>query len=460
MSPRATYEPPWPAQTPPPPEPSSSSSSPKRKRRRLSVEEQPTKRQIADQSEVSQALQNCSNQGNDVFSCFPDGQTVVPQHEYCYFVWNSKLPYWQYTDSVDVYLFHADTNQPVTSLLNQPNSWERTGRTSLQVNDQWFGERGRAWDNSPISYPFYWAVVSAGGSPVSLPYSPATFTAVQTTYLDVVASSLSSASSASAASSSRAAESSRSASLTSGVSAGASPTGSGSGSGTIPSNSSGGAGPRGSGSAGDGGGNVQAGASSSFPHGAIAAIVVLGFLALVASGILIFLIMRRMRARRANANRTSMGSESPMMANVGGMGGPQSPLLGEAGLAAAGMGAGAAAGAASSIHHEHPPSVAPDDGASTISQAHSASEPVPFSGADAAIMADAFRKALRKPDFAGRPVEEGESPEANNGSGRNSELLNRELAEEGRDIRSVSSSRGVRVETLSDAGDTAQDNPH
>lgn len=70
-------------------------------------------------------------------------------------------------------------------------------------------------------------------------------------------------------------------------------------------------------------------------------------------------------------------------------------------------------------------------------------------------MADAFRKMLRKPDFAGQPVEEGESPDGE----RENEMINRELAEEGRDIRSVRSERGVRVETLSDAGDydTVQD---
>jgi hypothetical protein len=59
---------------------------------------------------------------------------------------------------------------------------------------------------------------------------------------------------------------------------------------------------------------------------------------------------------------------------------------------------------------------------------------------------------LRKPDFADAPVEEGESPPDSTDRGR--EELNRELAEEGRDIRSVSSSRGVRVETLSDDADT------
>ncbi|THH11643.1 hypothetical protein EW145_g514 [Phellinidium pouzarii] len=59
--------------------------------------------------------------------------------------------------------------------------------------------------------------------------------------------------------------------------------------------------------------------------------------------------------------------------------------------------------------------------------------------------------ALRKPEFTDQPVEEGESPEA---MAEQPELLSRELAEEGRDIRSVGSSRDVRVETLSDGGDT------
>jgi len=105
-----------------------------------------------------------------------------------------------------------------------------------------------------------------------------------------------------------------------------------------------------------------------------------------------------------------------------------------------------------------PPSVGSPDGASTISHTHSAGDSGPFSGADAAIMADAFRKALRKPDFAARPIEEGDSPEAPDE--RESELISRELAEEGRDIRSVSSSRGVKVETMSDgAGDAAHDGP-
>jgi hypothetical protein len=62
-------------------------------------------------------------------------------------------------------------------------------------------------------------------------------------------------------------------------------------------------------------------------------------------------------------------------------------------------------------------------------------------------MADAFRKALRKPDFAEQPVEEGESPPEQ----KDETLINRELAEEGRGIRSVGSSQRVRVEALGDS---------
>ena len=111
----------------------------------------------------------------------------------------------------------------------------------------------------------------------------------------------------------------------------------------------------------------------------------------------------------------------------------------------------------SSVGHRAPSVVSPD-GASTISRVGSVGDSGPFSGADAAIMADAFRKALRKPDFVDRPVEEGDSPDQPDiGNPQEDLLLNQHLAEEGRDIRSVSSSRGVKVETLSDSGETAQD---
>ena len=89
------------------------------------------------------------------------------------------------------------------------------------------------------------------------------------------------------------------------------------------------------------------------------------------------------------------------------------------------------------------------DAASTTSEGGG-----PLSGADAAIIADAFRKKLRKPDFAARPVDEGDSPDTTGERERETEaagkvVLSRELAEEGRDIRYVSSSKGFKVESQS-----------
>jgi len=84
------------------------------------------------------------------------------------------------------------------------------------------------------------------------------------------------------------------------------------------------------------------------------------------------------------------------------------------------------------------------DGASTNSE-------TPFSTMDAAVMAEAFRNALRKPDFAAGPPEEGD-PGENSPEPQDGELLSRELAEEGRGLRNVSTSREVRVEQLPEGG--------
>ncbi|KAJ6619555.1 hypothetical protein B0H10DRAFT_1172537 [Mycena sp. CBHHK59/15] len=373
------------------------------------------------------AKTNCEiNSGNDIVSCFPNADTIIPQHQWATFVWNSNLPDFTQTDRVNIFLFHGDSQQQILAFENVINPKGQAGSITAQVNDSWWGNRGTNWDGTNISYPFFWIMSRSDQLLDEGTQKPqTTFTAVQTTFADSVIASMASTSVLSATATAAISTTGSSLSLRSA-------------SGTS------GTGPTGT-------GNVQSGASSSnFPHWAIAVIVVLGFLAMATTCVLAFFIIRRIRRRNAiESNRNSMGSNSPMMANSGHS--PASPLLA----------AGAPGRHASTTSHgQGAPSVVSPDGASTISRAGSAGDPGPFSGADAAIMADAFRKALRKPDFAGRPVEEGESPEHDNPEGNDDELLNRELADEGRDIRSVGSSRGVRVETLSDSGDTAHGDPH
>ncbi|KAG1733053.1 uncharacterized protein EDB91DRAFT_653631 [Suillus paluster] len=418
MVPNPSQNSPWPAVTPPP--------SPSKRKREPNVGSSwyPSleKRQgttISNYSAVQAAKTTCELYAdNSQVTCYPEAGEIVYQHDWAALVWNSRRPQLTQLNIVQIYLFNADTNEPIFNYTTT-NPTGNAGENSTEVDDTWFGDKGNSWTpGQNFSYPFYWIVTNQNGLDGSQTTNP-TFTAIQTTYLDAVVSSMQSSSSAAAASSSLAAASSSSA-LASSLHGSSSGISSSTPSGSVQSN------------------NANAG----FPHWAIAVIVVLGFLAIAAGGVLVWLIMRRLRRREQLSNRGSMGSSSPMMANAQNSNSPQLPLLG-AGLV------GAVAGRTSSEQHR-PASIVSPDGASDVSRTHSAGDTGPFSGADAAIMADAFRKALRKPDFAGPPVEEAEEH-------RDDAIMNRELAEEGRDIRSVSSSRGVRVETLSEAGDTVQD---
>jgi hypothetical protein len=360
-------------------------------------------------------------------------------------VWNSNHPWFTQHNRVDLYLYRADSGQEILHFRNVVNTRNQSGFKQAMANDSWWGDDGPNWNGQNQTFPFYWTVVNSdtGMDGQGAPIPQATFNAVQTTLPASVIASISSAS-ASQASASASAASASSQSVASSLSADSTRSAPG--------------------ETGTNSGALQPGShNSDFPDWAIAVIVILGFFAIAALGVLIFIIIRRVKRREQESNRNSMGSSSPMMAHVQSPSEPHSPLLGNT---FAGGATGAAGGAlvggvvaGGSSHGHNQPSTSGghqifNDGASTISRANSAGESGPFSGADAAIMAEAFRKALRKPDFVGRPVEEGDSPDS---QGRNEGLINRELAEEGRDIRSVASSRGVRVETLSDNGSTVQD---
>lgn len=413
---------PWPAQTPPPSSYLRSSREPSPQ----GLAPPPLPRQdgttISDSTAVDEAKVNCQlYANNNNVTCFPPAGEEVYQHQWAAVVWNSRRPQLTQNNLVNLYLFNADTQEALFTITDVQNPTGTAGEYNVLVNDSWFGTGGAAWQpGQNLSYPFFWIVTNQDGLDGSQTTNP-TFFAVQTTYADSVVSTMLS-SSASLSSVSVQSSLSVHSSLSTASTASAASTAS-LASGTVAGVSS----------------SVQPQQDDSvFPHWAIAVIVVLGFLAIVAGGILVWLILRRIRKRELQSNRGSMGSASPMMADAHHQQSPNLPLL-------VGVGGTGALGRTSSEHHQ-PPSVVSPDG---VSEAHSAGDSGPFSGADAAIMANAFRQALRKPDFAAAPVEE-------NDDGKD-DVINRELAEEGRDIRSVGSSRGVRVETLSETGDRAQD---
>jgi hypothetical protein len=370
---------------------------------------------------------------------------LIPPDILTFSAGNSRRPELTQINLVDIFLFRADRQVELLHFRNVSNPSEQAGLIRAQVNDTWFGSDGDRYSpgGANQTFPFYWVIIRSDktldGNEVAQPI----FTAVQTAMLDSVAAASSSASLASASASSLLAASLSSLSASRSA---ADPSASG----------------------GVQSGDVQhPGSSSSFPRWAIAVIVILGFLAIAATCILAFFILRRVRRRRTS-DRDSMGSASPMINNnrdsnttgagaheKGNVGAPPpmtqryeptaSPLLPPPSIG--GAAAGAFAGGSTHTH----------DGASTISDSGG-----PFSGADAAIMADAFRKMLRKPDFAAQG--EGQNPRESGGGfgaeegyegedsgdveegGDRTGVLRDQLAEEGRDLRSVGSSRGVKVE--------------
>lgn len=419
--------------------------------------------------------------GNQDLSCYPTAGTTIVQNNWSRFIWNANYPLFAQRGYVDVYLFQQDTDRLVTSWMSQDNG---QGRLSFQPTDSWWANRPAADNIQPnqnISWPFYF-VILASGQPLSGTTSRlATFTAVQTTLPFSIAAARASSSAASAASASAASASAASASAQS-ASARAStltstPTGSppasalqsslsaalqsslrasglsgtetlqGTTTATLPNGSAITATATAQANGGRLGGSANTGNSNglALPTYAIVLISVLGFLAVVAAMAGAYFIMAALRRRRQRQGGDgSHRSSSPMMAaaagslagrslNDGGYGGETSHMLeadhdgpiaaGAAGAARVGAAGGAAMMASNSKSSRY-------------------SDDQPFTSDEASRMADAFRNALRNPEFAPALGGEssgadGDSPNEGGGGSRASALLREELAAEGKDLRDV-----------------------
>lgn len=365
----------------------------------------------------------CNNVGNDVITCYPLANTTLQQDTWTKVIWNLNHPKLTQFGRIDVYLLSFDTQDVLASWKDQPTS---QGQVSSCTDDAWFASAGaNAFDGKAVPWHFQWLLVQAGTTITGGEPKETRFTVMQTRPLDSqldsidasrssAAAASSSAASASAASSSAAASGTSDSGLITTTLPDGTPT-------TIPQ-----------------GGLQNSASSDAFPHWAIALLAVLGFFALLGFLFFAFFMCRDFRQRRRlkdRARRESMGSESPMMAAIGAPTSPQSPDHTEQG----------GAGAAPLGRGSFPRSYVGQDASSTTSHTDSGL----ITGADAMFIANAFRDTLRRPDFKDRPLEEGESPDALPEKPTDP-VISRELAEEGRDIRSVHSVRGVKVESLID----------
>jgi len=150
------------------------------------------------------ALQQCEFfSSNDVRSCFPTSDSVVPQHEWATFVCayfppptpyrrlipsphlplcllgNSRLPDLTQTNLVNIYLFHADSRTEVLRISNVTNPFGQAGQIARQVDDLWFPDGGVNFNGSSISYPYYWVITRSDKTLDGTEIPQATFTAVR-----------------------------------------------------------------------------------------------------------------------------------------------------------------------------------------------------------------------------------------------------------------------------------------
>ncbi|VDB95119.1 unnamed protein product [Peniophora sp. CBMAI 1063] len=122
------------------------------------------------------AIQQCSNPGATIVSCFPTDRTTVYQGDTIDFVWNSNLPEFAQSGIVDIKVFRAlgDIEPSVLGLYNITNPTDGSaGKITVDVADSWFDG---PYTGVNISTPFFFTIAPSG----TIPQKQPTFRAIQT----------------------------------------------------------------------------------------------------------------------------------------------------------------------------------------------------------------------------------------------------------------------------------------
>jgi hypothetical protein len=89
---------------------------------------------------------------------------------------NTGLPQFSQTKIVDVYLFHADSDQVVSVW---PNISYGAGHLAVTPNDTWWGDKGTTFTpGTTLPQPFFFILVANGANSLSQPRQ-STFTATR-----------------------------------------------------------------------------------------------------------------------------------------------------------------------------------------------------------------------------------------------------------------------------------------
>lgn len=99
---------------------------------------------------------------------------------------NSRRPQLTQFNIVNLYLYNADTQEPLFTIAGVQNPTGTAGQYNLPVNDSWFGTRGQSWQpGQNFSYPFFWIVTNQDGLDGSQTTNPI-FYAVRTSNISPI----------------------------------------------------------------------------------------------------------------------------------------------------------------------------------------------------------------------------------------------------------------------------------
>lgn len=111
-------------------------------------------------------------------SCYPTANTTLTQNSYVNFVCtcplppsfsaqhfsrilissyagNSQQPAFTQTNSVNIYLYHADSQEEMFVFRNLVNPTGEAGVISIPINDSWWP---KDWSGSEETYPYYFKI--------------------------------------------------------------------------------------------------------------------------------------------------------------------------------------------------------------------------------------------------------------------------------------------------------------
>ncbi|KAH8917914.1 hypothetical protein BT69DRAFT_618249 [Atractiella rhizophila] len=318
---------------------------------------------------------NCNYESNAILSCYPEGNTTVVESEYSKFIWNVNYPEFFNNGYVDIYLFNANTEEMA---LEFPGIANARGSIGWAPGEAWWPTEDHWVLGQNVSIPYYFVIVPANTTLTGAEQHQATFTAIQTAPPSSLLSSVLSVSSASVASSR---------SSVAGLNPSTTPTG----------------------------GLQDDSHDSGFPDWGIALVVILGFLALLGFALALYFCIKTIRkSKRYRGSEGSIGSGTPIVPQAEKEKAEGAGLLSRGlGLGGSNRNSGHDD---EEKHLGIPPSVigaASDRGRKMSSASRKSSRAIiegpaseedgPITGNEAAAMADAFRKALRQPLFSNDP---------------------------------------------------------